>query len=230
MVACDHAGGRGQGIGALQHGVRRGHRGFGGGVGAHHVAEIHESHHAARLERVRPGGDLAHQHVVVVAVPVDHAGAQVREEGRGACVVEGEEAFHEGAPRRVGHLAEIPFHHGAAVPQVPVQGAIRRWVREVLEHAVRRAEEAAQFAEQLGRTWPHLGEGDTGDVLEEPGQEHVPLSILDRSERLAVESRADMGEAIERARRGQEGEGLVLALQDSAVLACLGEFQHERVS
>ncbi len=134
-----------------------------------HVAEVHEPRERA-WQRAR----VAHDHVVVVRVPVNHLAAQPGQRRNHLALEPVERPRGERAARGIAHGRErgAPL---ARAREVPGKLARRRGVREVVERPVQVAEQPAERAQRLGRARVRGRERRAGKPLQHPDEPRCPV-------------------------------------------------------
>ena len=181
MIALDNRHGGSDGIGLVQHRIRARDSRIVGDPRAQHVAEVHDRRHAPRIRVV-----AADEHVVVVGVVVDHAGAEPGRKARQFILGPGEEPFGQLAPGAVGHEPEV-LADPAGAAGIPLEVAVCRRMVEVRQRRVHRPQQRSQASEKFRRMRADARQHRARHPRQQPNQVRPPLRVGDRRRGGAVD-------------------------------------------
>ncbi len=230
VVAGDYPAGRRQGVGFAHEGVGAGDGQFVDRVGMDHVPEIDDS-----ADPVAPVAVWRDQHVVVVAVVVDHAGAKG---GQPGCRFGQVAVQHAPDPVPLTVVIEVlqPGRNDlAAVRPVPVELPPGCRMIAILKGPVDTAHERSEAEQQIAVVGIDLGERFAGQVGEQAYEVAGAILPHDREDFPAAGVAADPGAGVEfieqiPAPSGHMGHGQVLQFQHITGFRGIGYFKDETVS
>ncbi len=150
-----------------------------------HVAKIN---HPCNRARLRPR--IAHQHVVVVRIAVDHTSAQARQDRNHFRFVERKKFFHQCAPLRARDMPDVVLDP-TGPRRIPFQFAMRSRVRERLQRRVHLAEKPAEIAKKLRRVRADFCENSSTQKGDQPDEARRAVRGGNRSKEFTAAIRCD---------------------------------------
>ena len=188
-----------------------------------HVAEVDDA--GDRLVARFDVGAAANEHVAIVQVAVNRSVGKGVEERGGARVERRDEAIDRAAELGVGYESSIARHHRASVREIPVEIAMDRRRIEVRERRAQRPDAAPELFEERCGAMRCEREGPSGKPGDSPCEVLLSIGARNAHERLTIRgeqyARGDVDA------RGDVRERGLLRLEERALLARVGDLEHE---
>ena len=165
--------GRRQGIPLPKNGVSRGNRRLRRDQSMMHVAEVDHTCHFAR-QRPR----LAHQHIVIVGIPVDHAAPQPRQNRNNFRLVKRQESFHQRPLLCIRNMLKNALYPRGP-RRIPLQFPVRCRMRKGLQRGIHLAQKPPNVAEELRRVRAHFRENSSIHESQQPHEARGTLRPRD---------------------------------------------------
>ena len=173
--------GHGQWILLAKNGVSRGNRRLRHDQSMMHVAKVDHARHFA-WQRPR----LAHQHVVIVGIPVDHAAPQSRQNQSNFGFVKRQESFHQRPLLCIRNMLKNALYPRGP-RRIPLQFPVRCRMRKRLQSGIHLAQKPPEVAEEPRRVRTHFCENSSLHESQQPHEACGTLRPRDGCKKFALE-------------------------------------------